>query len=356
MDTWLAVASRRETREYADRELPEEVARRILDAGRLAGSAKNRQPWRFLVVESDGGARERLADAVYEPDNVRGAQARRRDRSAKASARHRPRRPEHAARRLERGRRLVPERVRRPGRGAGRARARRRTTSSRSCSRSATPRASATRVPAHGRGVERPGEPEAARRARRAALATRSRARACRSARPAFIRSWAASASASGRTLSITGCQSPSLTIRISAEKSRGRAHRRAEDRLPVQVERAHVERHLRPAGAAEDDEPAAPAQRLAASPARSSRPSRARRRPGRRASGPARPRCRARRRSAPSSLARSIFSCARRGDEHARARLGGELDGERRDAAAGAEDEHASRRACSPPTAKSAR
>jgi nitroreductase len=72
MDTWLAVASRRETREYADRELPEEVGRRILDAGRLAGSAKNRQPWRFLVVESYE-ARAQLADAVYEPDNVRGA-------------------------------------------------------------------------------------------------------------------------------------------------------------------------------------------------------------------------------------------------------------------------------------------
>jgi len=72
MDTWLAVASRREVREYADRDLPEEVVRRILDAGRLAGSAKNRQPWRFLVVDSPE-IREQLAAAVYEPTNVRGA-------------------------------------------------------------------------------------------------------------------------------------------------------------------------------------------------------------------------------------------------------------------------------------------
>jgi nitroreductase len=72
MDTWLAVASRREIREYADRELPGEVVRRILDAGRLAGSAKNRQPWRFLVVD-DPQARTALAEAVYEPGNVRGA-------------------------------------------------------------------------------------------------------------------------------------------------------------------------------------------------------------------------------------------------------------------------------------------
>jgi len=44
MDTWLAVSSRREVREYADRELPEDVVRTILDAGRLAGSSQNRQP------------------------------------------------------------------------------------------------------------------------------------------------------------------------------------------------------------------------------------------------------------------------------------------------------------------------
>jgi nitroreductase len=72
MDTWLAVASRREVRDYADREIPEEVVSRILDAGRLAGSARNRQPWRFLVVE-DAGARGQLAGAVYEPTNVQGA-------------------------------------------------------------------------------------------------------------------------------------------------------------------------------------------------------------------------------------------------------------------------------------------
>ena len=72
MDTFLTVVSRRETRKYADRPIPDEITQRILDAGRLAGSAKNRQPWRFLLVE-DTGAREQLAGAVYEPTNVRGA-------------------------------------------------------------------------------------------------------------------------------------------------------------------------------------------------------------------------------------------------------------------------------------------
>ena len=72
MDTFLAIASRRETREYSARPIADEITRRILDAGRLAGSAKNRQPWRFLLVE-DRATRARLAEAVFEPTNVQGA-------------------------------------------------------------------------------------------------------------------------------------------------------------------------------------------------------------------------------------------------------------------------------------------
>ena len=72
MDTFLAIASRREVREYEQRSIPPEVEQRILDAGRLAGSAGNRQPWRFVVVET-ADLRARLAECVFEPDNVRGA-------------------------------------------------------------------------------------------------------------------------------------------------------------------------------------------------------------------------------------------------------------------------------------------
>jgi nitroreductase len=73
VETLLTIASRRETRRYDDRPILPEVERAILDAGRLAGSAQNKQPWRFLVVESPD-ARERLAETVFEPGNVRGAQ------------------------------------------------------------------------------------------------------------------------------------------------------------------------------------------------------------------------------------------------------------------------------------------
>ena len=72
MDTYLAIASKRDWRRYADRPVPPEVAERILDAGRLAGSAMNRQPWRFVVVETPA-VRERVAGTVYAPGNVEGA-------------------------------------------------------------------------------------------------------------------------------------------------------------------------------------------------------------------------------------------------------------------------------------------
>ena len=72
MDTYLAVASKRDWRSYADRPIPNDVVTRILDAGRVAGSAVNRQPWTFVVVE-DPERKEQLAELVYARDNVLGA-------------------------------------------------------------------------------------------------------------------------------------------------------------------------------------------------------------------------------------------------------------------------------------------
>jgi nitroreductase len=72
MDAYLAVVSRREVREYVARPLEPEVEQRILEAGRLAGSARNRQPWTFLVVRDDAAV-EAVAESVFEPGNIRGA-------------------------------------------------------------------------------------------------------------------------------------------------------------------------------------------------------------------------------------------------------------------------------------------
>ena len=72
MDTYLAVASKRDERRYADRSIPPDLERRILDAGRLSGSSTNKQPWRFVVVETRETV-DRLAEQVYAPANVHGA-------------------------------------------------------------------------------------------------------------------------------------------------------------------------------------------------------------------------------------------------------------------------------------------
>jgi nitroreductase len=72
VDAWLAIASRREVREYAPAELGDELERRILEAGRVSGSSRNTQPWTFVVIRGEK-ARERAADAVYQSDNVKGA-------------------------------------------------------------------------------------------------------------------------------------------------------------------------------------------------------------------------------------------------------------------------------------------
>jgi nitroreductase len=72
MDVWLAVASKREVRNYADRPVPDDVEHRILEAGRVAGSSRNTQGRRFIVV-ADPARREQLAEAVYASGNVRGA-------------------------------------------------------------------------------------------------------------------------------------------------------------------------------------------------------------------------------------------------------------------------------------------
>lgn len=72
MDTYLAIASRRDERRYRAEPLPDDVTERILDAGRLAGSASNRQPWTFVLPQSRARV-EAIAKCVFVPDNVLGA-------------------------------------------------------------------------------------------------------------------------------------------------------------------------------------------------------------------------------------------------------------------------------------------
>src|SRR5574340_1573147 len=57
MDIFQAIKTLRAVRQYTDQPIGDECLGRILEAGRWAGSAKNTQPWRFIVVRN----RETLA-------------------------------------------------------------------------------------------------------------------------------------------------------------------------------------------------------------------------------------------------------------------------------------------------------
>ena len=54
------IHDRRSIRDYSDEPVSEEDMRMVLEAGRLAPSGENAQPWRFIVVR-DAATRERLA-------------------------------------------------------------------------------------------------------------------------------------------------------------------------------------------------------------------------------------------------------------------------------------------------------
>ena len=71
MDTRLTIASKREVRQFADRPLPDDAVRRILDAGRVAGSSQNRQNRRFVAIR-DRDLLARVAPTVYTPTNILG--------------------------------------------------------------------------------------------------------------------------------------------------------------------------------------------------------------------------------------------------------------------------------------------
>jgi len=58
MDVFEAVRTLLAVRSYRDQPVADDVLKRILEAGRLTGSAMNRQPWHFIVVRE----RERLGE------------------------------------------------------------------------------------------------------------------------------------------------------------------------------------------------------------------------------------------------------------------------------------------------------
>jgi nitroreductase len=60
VDVYEAIRTRKSVRSYLDRPVEPDKLARVLEAGRLAPSARNAQEWRFVVV-TDSGLRRRLA-------------------------------------------------------------------------------------------------------------------------------------------------------------------------------------------------------------------------------------------------------------------------------------------------------
>jgi nitroreductase len=63
MDVYEAIKTRRSVRAYQEKDIPEDVLKRILEAARLAPSAGNRQQWKFIVVR-DPELRKKLVPAA----------------------------------------------------------------------------------------------------------------------------------------------------------------------------------------------------------------------------------------------------------------------------------------------------
>jgi nitroreductase len=61
MDPYQTILSRRSIRRYKPDPVPHELVLKVLEAGRLAPTARNEQPWQFVVI-TDAQRRRELAD------------------------------------------------------------------------------------------------------------------------------------------------------------------------------------------------------------------------------------------------------------------------------------------------------
>jgi nitroreductase len=61
MDAYKCIVTKRDTRAYLDKPIEEEKLQRILQAGRMAGSSKNTQPTRLVVLRDPQRRKEMAA-------------------------------------------------------------------------------------------------------------------------------------------------------------------------------------------------------------------------------------------------------------------------------------------------------
>jgi nitroreductase len=72
MNVTEAIRTKRAVRQFQDKPLPDEVVTAILDAGRRAQSARNRQPWHFIAIR-DKAILQALVDISPNAGHLAGA-------------------------------------------------------------------------------------------------------------------------------------------------------------------------------------------------------------------------------------------------------------------------------------------
>ena len=66
MELNIVVKNRRSIRKYKDVNIPNEIIEDLIDFARLAPSAKNRQPWEFVIVKDK--AKNKIANIMSEKE------------------------------------------------------------------------------------------------------------------------------------------------------------------------------------------------------------------------------------------------------------------------------------------------
>ena len=66
------IKERRSCRKFISKKIEDSKLNSILEAGRLAPSAKNRQPWRFITI-TDESIKEKILNACYGIDTIKTA-------------------------------------------------------------------------------------------------------------------------------------------------------------------------------------------------------------------------------------------------------------------------------------------
>jgi nitroreductase len=64
LDTFEAISTKLDVREFASKRVPGETKRRILEAARLTASSMNTQHWRFILIQDRSNLKKLAADST----------------------------------------------------------------------------------------------------------------------------------------------------------------------------------------------------------------------------------------------------------------------------------------------------